>query len=197
MALSPQLVDLPPLVQRAMAEATRVGFDGSSDVPFGRVLRTVADVYPAGRLCEIGTGCGVGSAWILSNLGPQATLVSIDYSLQRVTIARTLFTHDPRITVLYGEWRDMLSQGPFDLVFVDVVDAKATGLDEILPQVRPGGMILIDDVYPPGVRPPEWRAHVDPIVRNRLFHDPALCAVELALTPEESMILCTKRWPAG
>ncbi len=60
------LTDLPPLVQRAVDLARRLGFAYSCRPEHGRLLRALA--AGAGTIGETGTGCGVGLAWLAPDL---------------------------------------------------------------------------------------------------------------------------------
>src|SRR2546421_333045 len=55
------LTDLPPLVERAVDLARRLGFANSCRPEHGRLLHALA--AGAGTIGETGTGCGVGLAW--------------------------------------------------------------------------------------------------------------------------------------
>jgi demethylmenaquinone methyltransferase/2-methoxy-6-polyprenyl-1,4-benzoquinol methylase len=66
---------LPPLVASATARACRAGFSFSCDPAVGRLLAVLAAHLPDGaRVLELGTGAGVGTAWIVSALQPRATV---------------------------------------------------------------------------------------------------------------------------
>jgi hypothetical protein len=69
------LTDLPPLVQRAVDLARRLGFAYSCRPEHGRLLRALA--AGAGAIGETGTGCGVGLAWLASGARPGTRLVSV------------------------------------------------------------------------------------------------------------------------
>jgi hypothetical protein len=55
-----RLTDLPPLVERAVGLARRLGFANSCRPEHGRLLHALA--AGAGTIGETGTGCGVGLA---------------------------------------------------------------------------------------------------------------------------------------
>jgi predicted O-methyltransferase YrrM len=60
----------PPLVRRALELERELGFDRSSIPEVGRLLHLLAAQRGRMRVGEIGTGCGVGAAWIASALPP-------------------------------------------------------------------------------------------------------------------------------
>jgi len=62
------LTDLPPLVERAVDLARRLGFANSCRPEHGRLRHALA--AGAGTIGETGTGCGVGLAWLASGPGP-------------------------------------------------------------------------------------------------------------------------------
>lgn len=150
---------MPPLAVRAAAAAQSMDFgaDGgvSSSLPgIGAVLAVLAAGHPGGRIAEIGTAFGVGSAWLLAGMGPSATLVTVEVDSQRATAARELLSADQRVTVITGRWQDHLpSRAPFDLVFVDggyaeqlASDTRTT--DRVVDLVGIGGQLLLDDLTP-------------------------------------------------
>lgn len=61
-------VTIPALVVRALALAEARGFRNSSCPETGLLLHGLASTVTTGRIGEIGTGCGVGTAWMLSAL---------------------------------------------------------------------------------------------------------------------------------
>ena len=150
-------MELPPLVARAYDMATTVGFgaDGgvSSCLPgIGRILAVLAAARPAGRLAEIGTGVGAGSAWLASGMDDDSTLVTVEVDVERARRAGEVLGDDTRITVLTGRWQDRLpGLAPFDLVFVDGGyeehlrdDPGIT--DVVVDLVRVGGHLVLDDL---------------------------------------------------
>ena len=56
--------------------ATALRFERSSIRQVGRLLAVLAAQRPRGLFAEVGTGCGVGTAWLASALGPEAALVT-------------------------------------------------------------------------------------------------------------------------
>jgi predicted O-methyltransferase YrrM len=133
-------------------------------------------------VAEIGTGCGVGAAWILSALPPEAAFVGVELDDERARLAAELFAADEQARVVRGDWRDMLpSESPFDLLFADGGKAKAD--EAIAGLLAPGGTLVLDDLTP-GRREP------DP-VRELWLRHPRLAAVELQVSPREVVIVAT------
>jgi predicted O-methyltransferase YrrM len=71
-------VTLPPLVARAKAAAEALGFDKSCRDEDGMLLHVLAGRRGIERVAEIGTGTGVGTAWLASALPPGVPLVTAE-----------------------------------------------------------------------------------------------------------------------
>ena len=173
---------LPPLVERALALAERTGFTKSCSPETGRLLQVLAGQRGRTRVAEIGTGCGVGSAWILSALDPEVAFVTVELDEQRAAEAAELFTADDNATVLQGDWREVLAgEAPFDLLFADGGRSKYD--EELLGLLAPGGTLLLDDLTPGYADP-------DPLRELWLGHR-RLIATELQISPREAVIVGT------
>ena len=172
----------PPLVERALALAERAGFVKSCSPETGRLLQVLAGQRGRTRVAEIGTGCGVGSAWILSALDPEVAFVTVELDEQRATEAAELFAGDDNATVLQGDWQEVLAgEAPFDLLFADGGRSKYD--EELLGLLAPGGTLFLDDLTPGYAEP-------DPVRELWLDH-PRLIAAELQLSPREAAIVGT------
>jgi predicted O-methyltransferase YrrM len=172
----------PPLVERALALAERLGFERSCSVETGRLLHVLAGQRGRSRVAEIGTGCGVGAAWILSALTPEAVFVSVELDDGRAAAAADLFAGDGKARVLHGDWRDVLPrEAPFDLLFAD--GGKAKEHEELVALLTPGGTVVLDDLTP-------GRPGPDPVRELWLGHS-RLAAVELQVSPREAVIVAT------
>lgn len=172
----------PQLVERALAEAARTGFTRSCSSETGQLLQVLAGARGLERVGEIGTGCGVGSAWILSALDPAVTFVTVELDQERAAAAAELLADDPGATVLQGDWQDVLAaEAPLDLLFAD--GGRAKYHEELVGLLSPGGMLVLDDLTP-GYGDP------DPVRELWLAH-PRLVAVELQVSPREAVIVGT------
>jgi predicted O-methyltransferase YrrM len=183
-------------VHRAEALATAMRFERSSIPEVGRLLAALVAQRPIGRIAEIGTGCGVGSAWIASALGSEASFVTVDTDAERAGAVDRLVADLPNVRVLHGDWRELLPpEGPFDLLFFDGGHWKSgdvTGESEqALALVGPGGAVLIDDMTPEALWPEDWESKPDP-VREFWLGDPRLHAAELLTTPQTAAILAVR-----
>src|SRR5206468_13119298 len=110
----------PPLVTRALELERRLGFTHSSIPEVGRLLHVLAAQRGRTRVGELGTGCGVGAAWIVSALPPTVPFVTVELDETRARAAAELFADDENVRVLQGDWHELMPpEAPFDLLFLD------------------------------------------------------------------------------
>src|SRR2546421_12172999 len=89
----------PPAVVKELAQAAATfGFTMSSDQLTGSLLRTLVASKPAGEILELGTGVGMGTAWLLAGMDAGAHLTTVDGNGEKTAIARILLSSDPRVT---------------------------------------------------------------------------------------------------
>jgi uncharacterized cupin superfamily protein len=135
-------------VARAKSLADALGFARSCRDDDGKLLHVLAGRRGVERVGEIGTGAGVGTAWLASALPPGVALVTAERDERLARAVAELFADDPDVDVLEGDWRERLSpHAPFDLVFVDAGDAKDDP-DAVLALASPGATIVLDDFSP-------------------------------------------------
>jgi predicted O-methyltransferase YrrM len=148
---------IPAALTAIEAETTRLGFTMPSDRPTGSLLRTLAASKPGGRLLELGTGTGLGTAWLLDGMDAAATLLSVDIEEDNAAVARRHLGDDSRLTIHLGDGAAFIAslRGQlFDLIFADTWPGKYDHLDETLALLSPGGLYVIDDMLPQ----PNWPA---------------------------------------
>jgi predicted O-methyltransferase YrrM len=175
-------------------------FERSSIPEIGRLLGVLVAQRPGGRFAEIGTGVGVGSAWIVDSLGPEGVFVTVELDADRAAAASRLFADHSNVRVLHGDWHDLLSdEAPFDLLFFDGGAWKRRPSDEVgresraaLELVAPAGIVVIDDLVPEGQWQDERRGRPDP-VREFWLNQADLAATEVLTTPEAAAILAVKK----
>lgn len=155
----------------------------SCDPAVGRLLMVLAANLPVGaRVLELGTGTGVGTAWIVSGLLPRTdvTVTSVEKDPETARLASD-GDWPPFLDLRCGDALDVLAEGgAFDLVFADAPGGKWDGLDRSVAALRPHGMLIVDDMAPE----PHWtdshRAAQDK-VRQVLLSAPGLTSAELAV----------------
>jgi predicted O-methyltransferase YrrM len=173
---------LPPLVEKALALAERTGFHRSCSIETGRLLQVLAAQRARLRVAEIGTGAGVGSAWLLSGLPPDVAFLTVELDDARAAAAADLLAEDANARVLHGDWRKLLAaEAPFDLLFAD--GGRAKEHEELVGLLAVGGTLVIDDLTP-------GRTEHDP-VRRLWLGRPRVAAVELQVSAREAVILGT------
>jgi predicted O-methyltransferase YrrM len=141
----------PAMVADIRARSTALGFDGSCQDRTGALLRTLAATKPHGRLLELGTGTGVGTAWILDGMTPDARLITVDRDPDVVAVATGLLGSDPRVEYVVVDVEEWLAryEGPrFDFVFVDCRTAKVRQHEAVMSLLQPGAVYVADDLHP-------------------------------------------------
>jgi predicted O-methyltransferase YrrM len=145
----------PAVLAALVADTTRAGFTMASEPRTGALLRTLAAAKPGGRCLELGTGTGIGTAWILDGMDDRATLDTVDTDAAVVAIARRHLDHDHRVTFHLEDGATFLARTPpgsIDLLYADAWPGKFTDLDQALATIAPGGIYAIDDLLPQ----PNW-----------------------------------------
>jgi caffeoyl-CoA O-methyltransferase len=119
----------------------------------GRMLRLLTEATGAKHVVEIGTSTGYSGLWFcltLQKTGGRLTTFEIDPG--RAAMARGHFKKagvDQLVTVVEGDAHQTLTQvkEPVDVVFLDAdKGGYPEYLNRLLPLVRPGGLILADNV---------------------------------------------------
>lgn len=140
---------LPDLVVRAQSLARNLGFRESCIDEVGRLLHILTRQVQSGRVGEIGTGCGAGTAWMASALRPEVELYTVEIEPHRAEVTRSLFRHLERVHVLHGDWHRLLDYAPFQLLFADGGRAKEREPETVLAAVAIGGLVVLD--HPSGI----------------------------------------------
>jgi predicted O-methyltransferase YrrM len=189
----PSADDLPPVVRDAVRRAAALGFPHSCEPAVGALLAVLAASVPAGgRILELGTGAGVGTAWLAHGLTGRAdaTINSVERDGRLAELAAAV-PWPVVVEVHTGDAETLLPVlGVFDLVFADAEGGKWTGLDLTIAALRPGGVLLVDDMDL--ARYPDER-HAAAVfrVRESLLTDPRLVAAELPAAT--GLIVATRR----
>jgi predicted O-methyltransferase YrrM len=145
----------------ARANAADLGGTAPVAPAAGAALRFLSTAIGARAVVEIGTGCGSSGIWLLRGMRPGGVLTSVDTEPEYHRLARKSFGQAGfaanQARLILGRALDVLprlSDGAYDLVFCD---AEAAAYPEYLTAglrlLRAGGVIVFNDVLPPGTGP--------------------------------------------
>lgn len=171
----------PSQLRALTARTEEMKFDMASELHTGALLQVLAASKVGGKMLELGTGTGIGTAWLLSGMDETATLTSVETDDRVQSVARDVLGADPRLTFLLEDGASFISRQPekgYDLIFADAVPGKFELLDETLRLVRPGGFYVIDDLLPQPNWPEGHGGKVD-ILMYRLSADPRFSMVPI------------------
>jgi predicted O-methyltransferase YrrM len=145
----------PAAIRGIQNDTDALGFTMASDPDTGALLAGLAASKPGGRFLELGTGTGLGTAWLLSGMDASARLDSVDTDARVVEVARRHLGSDPRLTLHVMDGADFIegcTSGSWDFIYADAWPGKFTHLPEALALLRAGGIYFIDDLLPQ----PNW-----------------------------------------
>ena len=149
------IAHIPAMLDAIGRDTERIGFTLASEPKTGSLLRALAASKPGGTFLELGTGTGVGTAWLLAGMDTGSRLVSVDTDANAQGVARRHLGRDSRVTFHLGDGAAFLEQAAlqtFDLVYADAWPGKFTHLDRALALLKMGGIYLVDDLLPQ----PSW-----------------------------------------
>jgi len=141
------------------------------DPEVGALLRVLALSIGAARILEIGTAVGYSGIWLAGGLAPGGMLITMEIDEQRAQEARDNFTRAgvaDRVSVVGGDAQLKLAKvsGPFDLIFQDGSKRLYSPvLDRLVALLRPGGLLVTDNVL--------WDGEVAPGFVAKPTRDPA------------------------
>ena len=144
----------PQAIADILVDSGGLGFNMASEPKVGALLAALAASKPGGRLLELGTGTGHGTAWLLAGMDATSTLDTVDTDANVAAIAQRHLGSDRRVHFHILDGAEFLRQSSdsYDLIYADAWPGKFSHLDEALSLLRPGGMYVIDDLLPQ----PNW-----------------------------------------
>lgn len=179
----------PALVQCAIEFANSMQFNDSCLDELGQLLHALASHVQSEKIAEIGTGCGVGTAWMAS--ATTTDIYTIDCYQERAIRIKELFKGHSNVHPMVDDWEEILHEGPFQLVFVDAKPAKLDGIDEVVNGTKIGGLIVLEDLTPIEFWPDEWKGKPDPL-RDAWFGHRQLASVEIRTSQKAAVILARR-----
>jgi caffeoyl-CoA O-methyltransferase len=118
----------------------------------GRFLASVSKLVQPHHILEIGTFTGYGTLCLAEGLAQGGRITTLDINAELDYLRRAFWQQSAwkdQIEARYGPALDLLDEfkGPFDLVFIDADKQNYLSYYQaIFPKVRPGGIILADNV---------------------------------------------------
>ena len=182
---------IPPLVKRALNLAEQMEYTGSCSNETGRLLQLLTSSFLSGVIGEIATGCGVGSAWIVSELAPSTSFFTVEADVARAAAARALFEPLLNVRIIHGDWRDFLQNWRFGMLFAGANSTRADYPEMLIQSLREGSLIILDGLPPQGrvsLRSRQEAARV----REFWLNDPRLASTEVQVSLTESVILASR-----
>lgn len=118
----------------------------------GRVLSMISKMLAPKRILEIGTFTGYATLCLAEGLTKDGKLYTLDINVELEDMVRNNFeksAYNSQIDYILGDATRTINQldETFDLVFIDA-DKKNNGTyyDLIFDRIRPGGIIIVDNV---------------------------------------------------
>ena len=163
------------------------------DAEVGALLRVLATATAATRILEIGTAIGYSGIWLAGALPPGGMLLTMELNEDRAREARDNFAKAglaDRVSVIVGDAQLKIAKvsGPFDLIFQDG-DKMLYGplLDRLVDLLRPGGLLVTDNVL--------WSGEVVPGYAAAPTQDPdstrAIAAYNVRVASHPGLITAT------
>jgi predicted O-methyltransferase YrrM len=167
-AIEHYLSGLNRQVDAILAEIARDGKEQNLplvDAEVGALLHVLALAVGARRVLEIGTAIGYSGTWLARALPAGGMLLTMEMNTERAKAARANFERASladRTSVIVGDAQRMLAKvaGPFDLIFQDGDKLQYEPmLDRLVDLLRPGGVLVTDNVLWDGEVVPGFVAH--------------------------------------
>jgi caffeoyl-CoA O-methyltransferase len=179
--------ELPgPVLDDLRAETAALGPPAGMQVgpDEGQLLTLLTRLVGARQAVEVGTFTGYSSLCIARGLAPGGALTCCDVSEEWTAIARRAWDRagladriELRIAPALDTLRSLPAEPHIDLAFIDADKGGYVGYwDELVPRVRPGGLLLADNVLWSGrvvesPRPAEANEPDDNTRAIRAFND--------------------------
>jgi demethylmenaquinone methyltransferase/2-methoxy-6-polyprenyl-1,4-benzoquinol methylase len=187
----------PPIVQDARRRAADAGFPQSSASNVGALLAVLAAATPdRARILELGTGTGVGLAWIVHGLQDRtdASVLTVDTDPHLLAITQQAAWPDYVQFLLQDGAQVVQEEGPFDLIFADAIGGKIDRLDATIAALATRGILVVDDMDPTLHQDDGLLEPLESVARQLLSH-PALTSATLPFSTH--VILAVRTETAG
>jgi caffeoyl-CoA O-methyltransferase len=165
----------------------------------GRFLKMLVRLTGARRILEIGMFTGYSALMMAEGLPEDGKIITCDVDPKAEAIARRYFSESPygrKIEIRMGPALETVKtiSGPLDMVFIDADKGNYSNYYEaVLPRVRPGGLIVADNVLWSGrvLHPESPDDHAIVAFDNLVQSDPRV--ENVSLTVRDGMMLAWKK----
>jgi predicted O-methyltransferase YrrM len=157
----------------------------ASDLYTGSLLKTLAASKPSGRFLELGAGTGLATAWIVSGMDIESSLIAIENNEILIGVANKNIA-DNRVEFMLAdayEWIREYKGEKFDFIFADAMPGKYDLFDETIAMLNNGGLYIIDDMLPQ----PTWP----------LGHDEKVRSFISGLESRDDLLMTKMNWSTG
>lgn len=145
------------------------------------LLQTLTAQVRDGVIGEMGTGVGIGTAWMALAATADTRIVTVEKDGERSAAVRELFADFENVEVVCGDALTLADHGPFDLIFCDAGPGKTFAQDATIAMTKRGGTILLDDL---------GRTRTD---LDWWYACPDVVTATVWMTPELGAILAVRR----
>jgi len=162
----------------------------------GALLRMLVQLTGARDILEVGLFTGYSALSMAEVLPDGGTITSCEIDEGNAAIAQSFIDRSPhggKISIRMGPALDSLAHlsGPFDLAFLDAdKENYCQYFDLVLPLLRPGGLLVADNVLWSGkvLDPKEVTDHALVAFNDKVSGDPAVEVVLLTVRDGVSLI---------
>jgi len=147
------------VMDAVLSESSAAGLPSINVSPNqGKLLHLLVRMQGAKKILEIGTLGGYSTIWMARALPKDGRLITLEFDPKHAEVARRNIAHagfaaqvDIRIGPAIDALPNLVSEGPFDFVFVDA-DKQSTAdyFTWALKLTRPGSVIIVDNVVRDG-----------------------------------------------
>jgi len=166
----------------------------------GRFLSLISKLVGPRRILEVGTYTGYSALCMAEGLAPDGRLVTLDVNAELETRVRGYFAdslYAAQLDFRVGDARELIPQldETWDLVFLDAdKENYITYYEMVVDRVRPGGLILADNVLWSGkVADPSISDHETDALRAYNAHVAADPRVEHQLLPFRDGVMVARK----
>jgi caffeoyl-CoA O-methyltransferase len=183
-------------VLASLAEETLRRFPDSAEMQIGpeqgTFMTLLTRLSGASRGIEVGTFTGYSSICLARGLAEGGRLICCDVSEEWTSVARAYWDKagvagriELRLGPALGTLRALPAAAEFDIAFIDADKGGYAGYwDEIVPRMKPGGVVLVDNTFAGGrVTDPASDSPTAQAIRRFNDHAAADDRVDLVMLP--------------